>query len=343
MKRFPTGLVVGKFCPLHKGHELVIRTALDVSERVLVISWANPEPAGMNSERRAGWLARLFPETERLVLDQAGLDALAPPRELAALPPDGGDPVVDRRLVAWLCDRVFRRRADAVFTSEAYGAPFADELSRCFGKPVASVLVDFARARFPITGTRLRQDVHAGRNHLSPEVYRDFAQRVVLLGAESSGKSTLAEHVARELGTLSVPEYGRELWEQKLGALEFDDLVAIGREQVLREEAALGHANRWLVCDTSPLTTLFYSRALFGRAEPELVALADRRYEHTALCLPEFPLVQDGTRQDEAFRKRQHDFHLEELARRGVSYTMLSGTVAERARVLVAALAHAPG
>lgn len=334
MTRFATGLVVGKLCPLHRGHELVIETALGRSDQVLVISWAKPEPPGMSASRRARWLEALFPETRRLVLDDAALALLNPPPAFATLPADGGDPVVDRRLTAWLCERAFGARPDAVFSSEAYGAPFAEELSRVFGKPVASVLVDPERRSVPISGTLLRADIHAGRSFLSPEVYRDFVERVVLLGAESSGKSTLAEHLAEQMGTLFVPEYGRELWERKHGALVYEDLLAIGREQVAREEAALGHANRWLMCDTSPLTTLFYSHALFGRAEPELEALAERRYDATALCLPEFPLVQDGTRQDEAFRQKGHAFYLDELARRGIAYVELSGTPEARARAL---------
>jgi HTH-type transcriptional regulator, transcriptional repressor of NAD biosynthesis genes len=338
MTRYSTGLVVGKFAPLHRGHELLIRAALGACERVLVLSWAKPELPQMEPERRERWLAALFPETERLVLTQARLTALAPPPELATLPGDDTELELQRRLCAWLCERVFQARPDAVFTSESYGVPWAEEMSRWFGRRVEPVLVDPARARVPISGTRLRADVHAHREFLSPEVYRDFVSRVVLLGGESTGKSTLAERLAAELQTLHVPELGRELWEARGGQLEFDDLVRIGREQVAREEAALERANAWLVCDTSPLTTLLYSRALFGRADPELEALAERRYDRVVLCAADFPFVQDGTRRDETFRQRQQAWYRAELEARAVAWVEAGGSLEQRIRRIRAAL-----
>lgn len=343
MTRYSTGLVVGKLCPLHRGHELVIRTALRACERVLVLSWAKPELKGMEPERRERWLEALFPQAERLVMTEEKLRALAPPPELATLPGDESDVVLHRRFCAWVCERVFRQRPDAVFTSESYGAPFAEEMSRWFGRRVESVLVDPARAAVPISGTLLRQNVHAYRQFLSPEVYRDFVKRVVLLGGESTGKSSLAEHLATELGTLHVPEYGRELWEARDGALLFEDLLHIGREQVAREERALGRANEWLVCDTSPLTTLFYSRALFGHADPELEALAERRYDRVVLCRGDFPFVQDGTRQDETFRSRQEDWYRAELSAREIDVFEATGTLDARAAAVVQMLHSSAG
>lgn len=94
--------------------------------------------------------------------------------------------------------------------------------------------------------------------------------------------------------------------------------------------ACRADARRYLVCDTSPLTTLFYSRHLFGRVEPELELLAERAYALHVLCAPDFPFQQDGTRQDEAFRALQHAWYRAELARRGWPWVEVAGTVAER-------------
>jgi NadR type nicotinamide-nucleotide adenylyltransferase len=187
----------------------------------------------------------------------------------------GAEPeVVQRRAVASLCLQALGGAVDAVFTSEAYGEGFAQELTRCFRArdPMASevrhVLVDLERRQVPISSSRILADVHAHRAFLSPCVYASFVGRVCLLGGESTGKSTLAEALARHLATLSVAEYGRELWVRKSGRLAFEDLLHIAEVQAAREDEAAGRANRWLVCDTSPLTTLFYSRHLFGRADP---------------------------------------------------------------------------
>jgi NadR type nicotinamide-nucleotide adenylyltransferase len=184
--------------------------------------------------------------------------------------------------------------------------------------------------QIPISGTTIRSDVHANRAWLSPIVYASFVRRVCMLGGESSGKSTLAEALARSYGTVHVPEYGRELWESKQGALSYGDMQQIGHTQVAAEEQAMLRAHRFLFCDTSPLTTVFYSQHLFGRVDPKLQALAERSYELVVLCGMDFDFVQDGTRQDAMFRQRQHDWYIKELNRRGIRFVVARGTVAER-------------
>ncbi len=342
--RFPSGLVVGKFCPLHRGHELVIRRALAECERVFVLSWSKPEYRGCEPERRSRWLERLVPEAARLVLTEQRLAELDPPPEFAALPENEADPLLQRRFCAFVCERAWQVRVQAVFASESYAGAFADELTRCFrrGDPahpgVTAVTVDPDRSSVPISGTRLRSELHEHRRFLSPEVYADFVQRIALVGGESTGKSSLAERLARKLDTLHVSEYGRELWEQRDGKLAFDDMLQIAKEQIAREQAAASGANRFLFCDTSPLTTLFYSLELFGCADPALEELAGRSYELVALCAPDFEFVQDGTRQDARFRDRQDRWYREQLDSRGVPFVTLTGTPEARIATLERAL-----
>ena len=130
-------------------------------------------------------------------------------------------------------------------------------------------------------------------------------QRVVLLGGESSGKTTLAQALAQAEGTVWVPEYGRERWEQRAGRLTLEDLVDIGRIQIEREQALLSQASRLLVCDTSPLTTLGYAQWMFNAQPPALQEAAQHRYDLVVLCAPDFGFVQDGTRRDAAFQREQ--------------------------------------
>ncbi len=345
--RFASGLVVGKFCPLHRGHELLIGRALDECGRVFVLSWSKPELPGCAPERRAAWLARRFPAAASLVLTEERLAALRPPPAFAALPADDADVGELRRFTAWICQAAWGMRPEAVFTSEPDGAGFARELTDWYrvGDPasptVAAVVVDPERGLAPISGTALRRDVHAHRAWLAPDVYRDFVRRIALLGGESTGKSSLAQALAAELGTAHVAEYGRELWEARAGRLAFEDLLGIAEEQIAREEEAAGRACEWLVCDTSPLTTLFYSHAMFGRADPALEALAARRYDLVVLCRPDFPFVQDGTRQDETFRTRQHGWYVAELGRRRVPFVSVEGDLIQRTAAVMARLRRA--
>jgi nicotinamide riboside kinase len=115
-------------------------------------------------------------------------------------------------------------------------------------------------------------------------------------------------------------------------------MLHIAERQVAEEEEAAGQANQYLFCDTSPLTTLFYSHHLFGRAEPALECMAGRPYDLVVLCATDFPFVQDGTRQPESFRSSQHNWYLRELAERAIPFLLVTGPVADRVRVVGKAL-----
>ncbi|WP_447765124.1 AAA family ATPase [Sphingopyxis panaciterrae] len=327
-----TGLVVGKFCPLHKGHEALIAFAQARCDRLVILSYTKPEFADCPPERRAAWLAALYPEATRLVLDDAALAVFAmkkgaPPCTL----PHNDAPAEDHRaFVAWVCQTMLGLTVQRVFTSEDYGDGFADALARDFGHPVEHVAFDPARSGVPVSGTLLRGDRVSHRAFLSEPVRRSLVRRVALIGGESTGKTMLAAALAADLGTCWVPEYGRELWEQRSGELRYEDMLAIAHEQVAREDRARADAEGWLICDTTPLVTAFYSEALFGGIDTALEALAARRYDHLFLCAADFPFVQDGTRRDAAFRQRQNDWYRGRLDRAGVSYTVVSGSVADR-------------
>jgi NadR type nicotinamide-nucleotide adenylyltransferase len=333
VKAHRSALVVGKFSPLHVGHELVIERAFEVADQVVVISYSNPEIPGCEPERRRAWLGQRFPRATTLVWDEATEASVpgAPPT-----PHNDADATLHRRFVGWLCDRVLRVHVDVVLTSEDYGPGFARELEAYFREcdasagSVAHVAVDPARSRMAISGSRIREDVHAHRQWLSDFVYASFVRRVTLLGGESSGKSTLARVLAGHFGTLFVAEYGRDLWTEKGGQLELSDMVAIAERQVEIEERAAARSVRYLFCDTSPLTTLLYSRDLFGTVEPRLAELAERRYDVTVLCAPDFDFVQDGTRRDGAFRSAQHAWYVEELGARRVPYLLAEGSIDDR-------------
>lgn len=329
--RFADGLVVGKFAPLHLGHEALIREAQAQCERLYLLSWARPELPGCEPARRAGWLRARFPELQSWVVTPEWVaERQARGLALPDLPGADAHESAQREFVAQFCLAVLQRPVQAVFTSEAYGDGFAAHLAQRFGQAVRHVEVDRARTRVPISGSRLRADIHGLRHFLAEQVYGDFVERIALLGGESTGKSSLALALAEVLDTRHAAEFGRELWEARSGDLGYDDLLLIGRSQVAREQALAGQCRRYLVCDTTPLTTVFYCRELFGRAQVELEQLARRPYHHLFLCADDFPFVQDGTRRDESFRRRQNHWYEQELTRRGWPFTRLTGSLQQR-------------
>ncbi|MDP2307397.1 MAG: AAA family ATPase [Pseudomonadota bacterium] len=318
----PRALVVGKFSPLHRGHQLVLDTALAECAEVRVLSWSLPELPGCDAPRRRRWLEALY--GERL----AGL-AVLDPRARAGLPANDAPDDEPRAFVAAFV-RDSGWPVDVVYTSEPYGDGFAASLGRALGHPVAHRLVDLARVALPVCGTALRADPHGLRGFLDPSVYADFVQTVAFIGAESTGKSTLTERLAVELGTRFVPEYGRTLWEAQ-GGLAEADFVGIGRTHVARTAAERRDAHRWLFVDTTPLTTALFAAMWHGRVDPELATLArETRYDHLFLCEDDFGFVQDGTRSDPDFQRRMQARYRVVLGILDVPYTSLRGTLEQR-------------
>ncbi len=341
MSRIATGLVVGKFAPLHRGHAWLLEVAAAACERLVVLSWAKPEPPGCEAATRERWLAEQAPAARRLVLDDARLAAWCAGHghPLVRLPPDDAPDELQRAFAAWVLRAMLGERVDAVFTSEAYGEGFAAALSLAQGgAPVRHVELDRARVRVPVSGRQVRADPAAWRHQLAPGVWADLAPRIALLGGESSGKTTLAAALAARLGEPWVPEFGREHWFARGGVLDEDDLVLIASTQVERERAAGREARRWLVCDTTPLTTKVYAEAMLGRVPPVLDALARRPYAHTFVCGIDIPWDQDGTRRPPAFRAAQQARTLALLEEAGIAHRVLEGPLERRVDAALAAL-----
>ncbi|NJK45851.1 MAG: AAA family ATPase [Pleurocapsa sp. SU_196_0] len=277
----------------------------------------------MRSETRAAWLRLLYPALEVFVPENP--------------PPNEASDFEHREFVkSWLAARGLT--VDAVFTSETYGEGFAAHLG------VRHRLVDLGRSRVPVSGTQIRQDVHASREFLEPLVYAHFVRKIVFLGAESTGKSTLTERMALDFGTRFVPELGREVWVQKNGVLELSDYVDIARCHRELEDAALLEANRFLFVDTNAITTMFLGYAYEGDGLPELTALArdaQTRYHHVFLCDTDIPFEQDGWRDNDFWRCRAQGLIRYDLAVRAVPYTLVSGDLEARVATVKSVLANA--
>jgi len=154
------------------------------------------------------------------------------------------------------------------------------------------VRVDPARALRPVSGTLCRADptaaLAAGLMH--PIVHRDHIVTVVVVGAESTGKSTLVEACAKHFNTAWMPEHGRAFWEAHHdadGKLTVEQLVQLAREHRAGEDEAVQRARGVLFVDTNALTTWMFSHDYYGKAHADLTALAEAcpaRYDITVLA-----------------------------------------------------------
>lgn len=168
-------------------------------------------------------------------------------------------------------------------------------------------------------------------------------RRVCVVGAESTGTTTMARALAEHYRTAWVPEVGRSYWEGRLTAgpeapWRTEELLFVAEQQCRMEEALARIADRILVCDTDAFATRLWHERYMGFLAPELKDVgADLPRDLYLLTDADFPFVQDGTRDGEHVRDRMHARFLEELPRLGVPWLLLSGGHERRFSAAVAA------
>ncbi|MFI1017299.1 AAA family ATPase [Streptomyces sp. NPDC020965] len=341
MTRHRHGLVLGKFYPPHAGHHHLVATAADRCERLTVLVCAASVESVPLADRVA-WLREIHPGV-RVV---GAVDDI---------PMDLGDPAIwDAHM------EVFRTAVpepvDAVFTSESYGA----ELGRRFG--AESVSVDPDRTLFPVSGTAVRADPIGCWDYLRRPVRAALARRVVVLGAESTGTTTiaraLADHYRRRGGvwarTRWVPEYGREYSERKLARLRAErpgaewsevtfaseDFPVIARRQSEREEEAAGLGSPLLICDTDAFATTIWHERYLGGTHDEVARIADRGRRHLWLLTDHegVGFEDDGLRDGEHLRPWMTERFAAELARTGRRTVRLTGSREHRLATAITAV-----
>ena len=170
---------------------------------------------------------------------------------------------------------------------------------------------------------------------LEPCVRSHFVRRVVLIGAESTGKTTLAQQLAEGFDTIWVPEYGREHWERKLAgrtlsdpppSWSHDEFVDIAREQQRRENLAARTANRVLICDTNAFATGTWHERYYQTRDERVDAIgAKDRVDLYLLTAPDVPFVQDGFRDGEHIRQWMHERFVEQLMGGVADWALVDG------------------
>lgn len=156
--------------------------------------------------------------------------------------------------------------------------------------------------------------------------------RVCFHGAESTGKTALADKLAARLACPVVPEFGRIYAETHGTEFAMADLLAMACEQdrLMREAAAA--RPELLILDTDPLMTAAWAEMLFGKGPEELLSYP--KAELYLLFTPDVPWIADGTRFFGTPHERARFARIAEtvLVRAGVTYRPISGDWAERER-----------
>ncbi|MFM2300681.1 MAG: hypothetical protein RLZZ84_417 [Pseudomonadota bacterium] len=157
-----------------------------------------------------------------------------------------------------------------------------------------------------------------------------MTMRICFHGAESTGKSVLADKLSRELGIPWIPEYGRTYCEERGTDLALDDLLAIAEGHEAAVQAAAAGSPPLLILDTDPLMTAAWAEMLFGAVPDALLAYP--KADLYLLFTPDVPWIDDGTRffGKNPLRTRFAALAEDMLLRTGVPWQRIGGTWDQR-------------
>lgn len=302
------GVVIGKFYPPHLGHNYLIDTALAGCDEVDVLVVDSPD-YHLPAESRRQWLQAHHPRATVRIIPDIGNDD-------------------DSEAWALHTIRFLGRIPDAVYASMDYAVTWAAAM----GCP--HIEVDTPRVKIPISGTKIREDFMESWDFLSDEVKAGLALRIVVLGAESTGTTTLARDLADKLKVPWVPELGRYYTESLLtsGKAWTDaDFYRIGKLQQDYESEMAKLSDGVVVCDTNAVATEVWQRRYIGQttAEMEAIGLNDKA-DLYIITGDEIPFVQDGIRDGEHIRHEMHEWFIERIQKTGVPFVIVTGTRKER-------------
>lgn len=164
-------------------------------------------------------------------------------------------------------------------------------------------------------------------------------RKIVITGPESSGKSSLAQALAKHYDAPSVPEFARTYLKELERPYEEKDLLNIARGQLEWEKNYALNANEWLILDTSLVVIKIWSEYKYGQCHPFILEkLKNSTYDLFLLCRPDIPWTFDPLRENPSDREALFTLYQKELQTLGYPYVEINGHGEERLAKALTAL-----
>lgn len=170
-------------------------------------------------------------------------------------------------------------------------------------------------------------------------------KKVVIIGPESTGKSTLCRELAKHYKTLWVPEYAREFLLKKENHYDYDDLLTIAKNQLLQEDQyaeklkaqqkkhSTSLSSSMLFIDTDMYVMKVWCEFVFGECHPWILEkIAERKYDFYLLCNADLPWVKDELREypDLEIRQRLFSIYKDIMVNQSTPWVLISGNNEQR-------------
>jgi NadR type nicotinamide-nucleotide adenylyltransferase len=163
---------------------------------------------------------------------------------------------------------------------------------------------------------------------------------VVVTGSECTGKTTLAEGLARHYGTAWVPEFIRDFVAKRGATLTFEDVDPVAHGQIALEDRHAAQVSELLIHDTDLLSAVVYNRHYYGDCPAWIEeAFMKRAADLYLLAGIDVPWVADGLLRDRGDRREEmQELFRNALVGRRLPFTEIGGSRNERMAAAIAAI-----
>ncbi|WPV70220.1 AAA family ATPase [Chitinophaga sp. LS1] len=314
--------VFGKFMPFHKGHEAMIRFALTKCDFLTVLICVSDQET-MPGVLRKSWLDETFRQEQRVeILTYHYDENILPGTSVTSASVSEVWAVAFKELLP---------DYNILVTSEPYGELVAGFMG------ITHIPFDPERKIVPVSATMVRNNLWEAWPYLPDSVKKTMMKKVVILGTESTGKTTLTGRLATHFNAAAVMEAGRDIVADS-NDFSMHDLYAIATAHAARIKATDAPL---LIIDTDIHITISYGEYAFGKKmqiENEIFSI--NKADLYLYMDNDVPFVQDGTRIDEAARNELDVSHRNVLEKYGIEYEVISGNWEERFEQAVGLINH---
>ena len=153
-----------------------------------------------------------------------------------------------------------------------------------------------------------------------------MSRKLILIGPESTGKTTLSIYLAKLYNFDLITEYSRIYLSKTSNSYSYEDLkkIAIQQNQIEKD-----NGSEKIIMDTDLLTIKIWSEFKYGSCDPEIekiISNYDRKKRYYLLLKDDIKWEYDPLRESKNDRSEIFSLHKNLLEKKGFNYSVISGT-----------------